>query len=121
MSSGLLWEGGAWEWALAAASLAVLVFSLWRSGRLPRAAVVLRVAALVLITLAAAKPALILFGTHAEKPKVAVLIDASRAMAATHEGASDFERARKAVLGLRRTLEGSAEVHLYTVGQRALR
>ena len=122
MTSGvLLWEGGAWEWVLAAAALAILAVTLRRAGRLPRAALVLRLAALALLTVLAAKPAVLLFGTRAEKPKVAVLIDASRSMAASHEGASDFERARKAVLALRRTLEGSAEVHLYAVGQRAVR
>jgi len=121
VSLRLLLEAGTLEWVLTGSVLLLIGVSLFRWRSLPKAVLGVRVLGLIALAWVAARPSLVVSGVRTELPKVAVLVDASRGMASSREGRTDFARAVSMVESSRGSLEAFAQPYLYLLGERAVR
>ncbi|MBI4425910.1 MAG: hypothetical protein HY554_19425 [Elusimicrobia bacterium] len=119
---GLAFDGGAAGWALAAAAGALGVLA-WRLQRgTPLRLRALRAAALSVVALAAAQPALERLQAKLAKPRVAIVVDSGQSMGAKDGGPKTrLERSVEWLLKHREELEARAEPVLYAAAERGRR
>lgn len=113
------WEAGWGEGLLAFLFLSLAAYLLLRRKDLPGPVWILRTAALLVLAFLALKPSFFVSRKEKEKPKIAILLDASRTMRQTQAGSSHFEQGRQWLIRNRSKLEDSARLELYVFADRA--